>query len=79
MASTYPTEPDFSDGTRNYSPCLALVNKEGIRISNGTYNCGYAWAGRIALVNCRNVTVSVRVLGRTVPCYRCAYWLCREG
>ena len=63
LASTYPTEPDFSDGTRNYSPCLALVNKEGIRIFNGTIIVDTHGLDGLALVNCRNVTVSITVLG----------------
>lgn len=63
LASTYPTEPDFSDGTRNYSPCLALVNKEGIRIFNGTIIVNTHGLDGLALVNCRNVTVSVTVRG----------------
>lgn len=63
LASTYPTEPDFSDGTRNYSPCLALVNKEGIRVFNGTVVVDTHGLDGLALVNCRNVTVSLTVRG----------------
>ncbi|HIE5967793.1 TPA: hypothetical protein ACXN0H_004322, partial [Enterobacter hormaechei] len=32
LATTYPTEPDFSNNGYNFCPCLALVGKKGIKI-----------------------------------------------
>lgn len=63
LATTYPTEPDFSDGTRNYSPCLALVNKQNIKVFNGTIVVKTHGLDALALVNCSNVTVSLTVVG----------------
>lgn len=64
LASTYLTEQDFSDGSYNYSPCTALVGKQGITIRNGHLKTNIHGMDVLALVNCQNVTVSgVRVSG----------------
>lgn len=64
LASTYPTEPDFSDGSYNFSPCLALVGKKGITIRNGHLKTNIHGMDILALVNCQNVSISgVRISG----------------
>lgn len=64
LASTYPTEQDFSDGSYNFSPCTALVGKQGITVRNGHLKTNIHGMDVLALVNCQNVSISgVRVSG----------------
>lgn len=64
LASTYPTEQDFSDGSYNFSPCTALVGKQGLTIRNGHLKTNIHGMDVLALVNCQNVSISgVRVSG----------------
>lgn len=63
LATTYPNEADFSDGTYNYSPCLALVGKSGVKIHNGTIIVKTHGLDALSLVNCSNVTVDLNIEG----------------
>jgi len=63
LATKYPSEPDFSDGTNNFSPCLALVGKKNIKIYNGTLIVKTHGMDAIALIACENVTVELAIQG----------------
>lgn len=63
LATSYPTESDFSDGTHNFSPCLAMVGKKGVKIFNGTLIVKTHGMDALALVNCKNVTVDLNIEG----------------
>lgn len=63
LASLYPTEADFSNGGYNFSPCLAVVGKQDVKIHNGTLIVKTHGLDGLALVNCQNVTVTLNVKG----------------
>lgn len=64
LATTYPTEPDFSDGSYNFSPCTALVGKKNITVRNGHLKTNIHGLDVLSLVNCQNVSlVGVRAEG----------------
>lgn len=63
LATTYPTEADFSNGGYNFSPCLAIVNKNNVKIYNGTLLVKTHGLDALSLVNCKNVTVSLKIQG----------------
>lgn len=66
LANKYPGESDFSDGTRNFSPCLALVNKKGIKVFNGSIKVDTHGLDALSLVNCENVTVQLTITGPSI-------------
>ncbi|MCI2722653.1 hypothetical protein LMI90_22165 [Enterobacter hormaechei] len=63
LAIQYPNEADFSDGTYNYSPCLALVGKKGIKIHNGTLLVKTHGLDALSLIACEHVTVDLTIKG----------------
>lgn len=63
LAATYPNEPDFSDGSYNYSPCLALVGKKNIKIHNGALIVETHGLDAISLIACEHVTVDLTIKG----------------
>lgn len=67
LATTYPTEPDFSDGSYNFSPCTALVGKKNITVRNGHLKTNIHGLDVLSLVNCQNVSISgVRISGQGI-------------
>ena len=63
LATTYPTEPDFSNNGYNFCPCLALVGKKGIKIHNGTLLVKTHGLDALSLIACEHVTVDLTIKG----------------
>ena len=63
LAAIHPTEPDFINEGIDFSPCLALVKKRGIKIHNGKLVVKTHGLDALSLVDCENVTVSLDIYG----------------
>lgn len=62
LATTYPTEPDFSNNGYNFCPCLAIVNKTNKKIFNGTLVSKVFGQSVLSIINSTGIEINLKIV-----------------